>query len=153
MSALDMPLSAIMTKDVASIPPTTPVEDAVRKMLEHGVLGLPVEDAAGAVVGVFSMTDALWAAQESAAGEAENSFYDAGALLHLIHSERPVDRAKLPVSSLMNQHVVALEPDATVQEAAALMSARRIHRILVLDDAKHLLGVVTTLDVCRHVSS
>jgi CBS domain-containing protein len=142
-----------MTTEVRCIASTTAVRDAVQLMLDKGVLGLPVEDAAGKIVGVFSMTDALWAAQHEDDSEAENSFYDAGALLRLIRAKEPVDRDELPVGSLMNKKVVALAPSASLQEAAALMATRAIHRVLVLDDKHKLVGIVTTLDVCRHVSS
>ncbi len=153
MSTLSTPVAEIMTTRVRCIASTLAVRDAVQLMLETGVLGLPVEDAAGKIVGVFSMTDALWAAQHEDDPEAENSFYDASALLRLIRKKEPVDRDELPVSSLMNKKVVALAPTASLQQAAAVMSERSIHRVLVLDEKKKLVGIVTTLDVCRHVAS
>ena len=49
--------------------------------------------------------------------------------------------------------VYVYRSDATVAEAARTMAERRIHRVLVLDEKKKLLGVVAALDVCRHVTS
>ena len=67
MPTLDVPLSTVMTRDVVTVLSTATVEQAVRAMLEQNVLGLAVEDAAGSVVGVFSMTDALVATSTSVA--------------------------------------------------------------------------------------
>ena len=153
MSTMDTPISEVMTTSVTTIPPTMAVKDAVQLMLEQGVLGSPVEDAAGKIVGVFSMTDALWAAQHDEANDTENSFYEASALLHLIRNKAPVDRDELPVSTLMNERVVSLPPEASMKDAAALMAERRIHRVLVVDESHKLRGIVTALDVCRHASS
>ncbi|MCA9594208.1 MAG: CBS domain-containing protein [Myxococcales bacterium] len=153
MPTLDVPLSTVMTRDVVTVLSTATVEQAVRAMLEQNVLGLAVEDAAGSVVGVFSMTDALWATSTSERSESDDSFYDAAALLRIVREPKTLEAKELPVSRFMNQRVVSLGPDATVAEAARTMAERRIHRVLVLDEKKKLLGVVAALDVCRHVTS
>lgn len=46
--------------------------------------------------------------------------------------------------------IVGLAPDATVLEAAELMSERRIGSVLVID-SDQLIGIVTERDVLRHV--
>ncbi len=153
MARLDAPLEEIMTREVVTVQSTSTVRDAVRVMLEKSVLGLPVQDAAGAVVGVFSMTDALWATNNGDRTESEDSFYDAAALLRIVREPGTLEAKDLPVSRFMNQRVVSLPPTATVADAAATMAQRQIHRVLVLDGKKRLLGVVSSLDVCHHVTT
>ncbi len=46
----------IMQKDVVTVAPATPIQDAARLMLEHHIGGLPVVDD-GRLVGVITETD------------------------------------------------------------------------------------------------
>jgi CBS domain-containing protein len=55
------------------------------------------------------------------------------------------------VSEIMTRQVVALPPDATIRDAARLMTEREIHRILITRDDR-LEGIVTTMDVVRAVA-
>src|SRR5450759_978489 len=55
------------------------------------------------------------------------------------------------VDEVMTRKVQSLPPDCSVDEAAALMGKKQIHRVLVmLGDA--LLGIVTTSDVAKAVA-
>ncbi|MDA8216758.1 MAG: CBS domain-containing protein [Dehalococcoidales bacterium] len=49
----------LMIREVMTARPEMSVEDALRLMVERHISGLPVVDAEGRVVGVFSGTDAL----------------------------------------------------------------------------------------------
>ena len=49
----------VMTRDVVSVTPETPLKDVAAVLVERGVSGLPVCDADGAVVGVLSEADLL----------------------------------------------------------------------------------------------
>lgn len=55
------------------------------------------------------------------------------------------------VAEIMSRDVIALGPDATVEEAARLMLERDIHRVVVLEDGE-LAGLVTTTDLVRAVA-
>ena len=54
-----MKVKHIMTRDVIAGRPELSVEEARELMCRHHISGLPVIDAEGNVVGVFSQTDAL----------------------------------------------------------------------------------------------
>jgi acetoin utilization protein AcuB len=47
----------IMTRDVISTTPDTPIEDAARLIVDHRIGGMPVVDANNRVVGVITETD------------------------------------------------------------------------------------------------
>src|SRR3989304_1108915 len=49
----------IMTKDVITVSPKTPIHEAAELMIDHGVSGLPVVDDAGSVVGIVSEGDLI----------------------------------------------------------------------------------------------
>jgi IMP dehydrogenase len=48
--------------------------------------------------------------------------------------------------------VVKIELDATVQEAAQRMLEEQVHRLIVVDDAGELAGVITSFDFVRIVA-
>lgn len=55
------------------------------------------------------------------------------------------------VSELMDRHLHALDPDASIDAAADEMRRAGVHRVLVMEgDA--LLGIVTTMDITRAVA-
>jgi CBS domain-containing protein len=53
------------------------------------------------------------------------------------------------VGELMNPDVVALRPDTTVAEAQALLARRSVSGAPVVDDAGHVLGVISQNDLVR----
>lgn len=56
------------------------------------------------------------------------------------------------VWEVMSQRVFSLPPDATAEEASALMLRLGIHRVLVME-GKRLLGVVSTTDILRAMAA
>ena len=55
----DLRASDLMTREVVTVEPQTPVREAVGRLLEAGAKRLPVVDAEGRVVGIVSRTDLL----------------------------------------------------------------------------------------------
>jgi CBS-domain-containing membrane protein len=60
--------------------------------------------------------------------------------------------AEATVGSAMTTSVVSLPPGAAIQEAARIMLVAGVHRILVVDDAGDLVGLVSSSDIVRAVS-
>jgi CBS domain-containing protein len=56
------------------------------------------------------------------------------------------------VGDEMTPHVIALDASATVFQAAKLMLADNIHRVVVLEQGR-LVGMVTTFDLVRALAS
>lgn len=56
---MQIPIRDIMTTDVISVPPTTPVEEVAKLLHEKRITGLPVVDDEGRVVGVLSEYDII----------------------------------------------------------------------------------------------
>ena len=54
-----VPVRAIMTTDVATTSPETTVDALARALLDGGYSGLPVVDAAGALIGMVSEYDVI----------------------------------------------------------------------------------------------
>ena len=55
------PVSEVMTREVTSIDPETPLTRVLQLMIEKRLYSVPVQDRTGALVGVLSRTDILGA--------------------------------------------------------------------------------------------
>jgi CBS domain-containing protein len=62
------------------------------------------------------------------------------------------DLGTLPVADFMSKEVVAVAPDASLEEVGAMFGRHGVHRLLVVDAAGHLLGIVALSDLAPHVS-
>ena len=123
----DTPVASIMTAKVVCFPTHMPVQDVAALLLDRGISGGPVVDAAGHPIGVISKTDVL-----SALHYAEDD------------SDEPV-----LIGDVMVPYILAISYRSPISLAAALMAYEGVHRLLVLDDAKVMVGIVSVLDVLR----
>ncbi len=136
----------VMTKSVHVVHPETPLKDVARLLLEYGISGLPVVAADGGVVGVVSEADLLMKQQgaEAVRHRALARFFgdsaEARAQTRRIAAQTAGDAMSAPP--------VTIEPAATIPEAAARMTARRVNRLPVVEDGR-LIGIVTRADLVR----
>ena len=135
-----------MTQHVLTVDEAAPLKDVARVMLDAGVSGLPVVDAAGALVGVVSEADFLVKGQgvdairhrrlERLLGESPSTRRDLGKL------------AARTAGEAMTSPALTIEPARSLQEAAAIMTARRVNRLPVVEDGR-LVGIITRADLVR----
>lgn len=114
-----------MSKTVADVMVPAPIvvevpgtrSDAINIMVRNQLTGLPVIRASdGKLMGVVSRRDIF----------------------------RKFDEEQL--SLIMKKGCITISPDASVEEAAAIFSSKRIHRLPVVDNGK-LVGIVTPTDL------
>ncbi len=53
----------LMTGEVVTVRPTTPIKDVARLLIEHRISGMPVVDDGGRIVGVVSEGDLIFKEQ------------------------------------------------------------------------------------------
>jgi CBS domain-containing protein len=127
------------------------VHELEQLFLERRIHGAPVVDAESRLVGVVSQTDLL--AWHYSSGHDGGGFYDDDdrRLDRDLRGLRLADIRTAPVSEVMTPLVHAVRPDNTVAEAAARMIRHRIHRMVVVDERLHVLGIVSAMDLLRLV--
>ncbi len=117
----------LMTADVITASPETPIKAAARLMVRNKVSGLPVCDEDNCVVGIITEADFL--RLEVAREEATNP--------------KPVER----VEQVMHRSVLTIDPEATVGDAARMMVINDVNRLPVTDGDGRSLGIISRLDV------
>jgi CBS domain-containing protein len=140
----------IMTKDVITVTPHTPVLDAANIMLRCHVSGLPVLDEAGALIGMVSEGDFL-RRSEIGTGRKHTSwlefFTGAGSLANdFVHEHGR------KVEDVMTPDPVVVEEETSLEELVRLMEKNGIKRLPVMH-AKSLVGIVTRSNILQAVAS
>jgi CBS domain-containing protein len=139
-----MKVRDLMTTDVLTVSPETPLKDAAAILAEHGISGLPVCDEDGRVLGIVSEGDILY--KERGPRERRG-----GALAWLVDGSRFQDSVKAGASTAgeaMTAPAVTIAPDRPVAAAARIMLDHGVHRLPVVRDGV-LLGIVTRADLVR----
>lgn len=144
----------VMQRDVETVGPHDSLRDAINVMVDNRISGLPVLDRKDRCSGIISTTDILALEQEQAErGDDEyeeevGSYYDPDKQQwDSIRFSGSIDQIpEMEVSEAMSTDVVSVHPDAPLREVADLMTAKGIHRILVLDDERHLHGIISAMD-------
>lgn len=131
----------VMTRGCVSVTPETPLKEVAALLVAHRISGVPVVDAAGAVVGVVSEGDFL---RKEAAEPAPRH-----AWTRLLGGEEAPDAAVATTAGdLMSRPALTIEGGRTLASAAGLMATRGVNRLPVLEDGR-LVGIVTRADVVR----
>lgn len=133
-AATERRASDVMQRDVITIAPQTPLLDVYRMFVEEEIHGAPVVDDAGAVCGVVSTLDLLRFGSEEPYVARDST-------------------GQLTADDAATRELVTVGPDATVEEVARTMLAQHVHRVLVVDRDRELLGVISTFDLLRVVAS
>ena len=141
-----MKAADVMTRDVMTVRPETPVAQAIRLMLDNNFSGLPVMNADGKMVGILTEGDLL---RRSETGTERHRPRWLEILMGpgRIAGEYVRTHGR-KVEDIMTTGVVSVAADTPLDEVVSLMERRRIKRLPVLDgDA--LLGIVSRADLLR----
>jgi CBS domain-containing protein len=146
-----MRVEDVMTTEVLTVQPHTPLKEVAELLIEREISGLPVVDAEGRVLGVVSESDILYKEREPETSRG-------GLLKHLFlrgHAELEAKLAARTAGEAMTAPAITARPMMSVSEAATLMLERGIDRLVVVggpllegDDEK-LVGIVTRRDFVR----
>lgn len=131
--------------------PDTPLLDIHRMFVEEEIHGAPVVDDVGAVQGVVSTLDLIRAVRDGV--DACGGYFYADAPYIGGNSVSPDEDvmkrlADSTAADVMSRELVAVAPNAPLEEVAQMMRDQRVHRVLVIDNGE-LIGVITTFDLLR----
>ena len=136
----------LMTPDVVTVPPETPVMAMARLLSDRGISAVPVVNPAGAVLGIVTEADLI----RRLAGEEDKPSSWFGALFSdpASQAERFARTHGVTAKDLMTEKVVAVTPETTAAHIAHMMEEQKIRRVVVLEGDK-LRGIVSRADLLR----
>lgn len=136
----------VMSPSVVTIKPETPLKEVARLLIDRRISGVPVVDGEGLVLGVVSEADLLVKEQGADAirhrrlsrllGESTES------------RTQTVKLGAVTAAEAMTSPAVTIASGRPIHEAAAIMTARHVNRLPVIDDGR-LVGIVSRADLVR----
>jgi CBS domain-containing protein len=144
----------VMTPNPITVGPDTVLKDAIQLMADNHVGGLPVVNTDGDLVGILSQSDLMW----------QTTGIDMPAYIMLLDSviylknpsqySQEIHKALGQlVKDVMSDHVVTIDPDQSVREAAHLMHDKKVRRLPVVNGDRQLVGILTRGDIVREMAS
>ena len=147
MDAYSKCVRDVMVEQVVSVSEGQSLRDALDMMLDNGLTTLPVLDKGGHCVGVIAAVDMLPASEQ---------LDDDVLALSRTSSQERVDTADTVPTQGLSQHavedfmsaaVVTVSGGTGLPKAAETMLQNQIHHLIVVDDQKHVIGIVSTMDI------
>lgn len=129
-------VSDIMTREVSTVFEEDNLERVIALLKPYRFRHVPVVDGKR-VVGILSQRDLLQLTSQGLDKTAVARTREA----------RLVEQTF--VRDVMNQKVVTIRPDASLAEAARLMSEQRVGALPVVDEKEALVGIVSESDLLR----
>ena len=123
-----MKVSDVMTRDVQTVSPDQPVQEAANFMLNADAGSIPVTDG-GRLIGMI--TDRDIAVRGIANGCGPDT----------------------PVRELMTDNLVIARIDDDIEEVATKMSDAQVRRLPVIDEEERLCGIVSLGDLSREADT
>jgi CBS domain-containing protein len=120
----------IMKTNVECISQTDSVQAAARKMRDQNIGFLPVCDDRRQVIGTITDRDLA---------------------MRALADDRPA--ARTPIADVMSHDVISCRAVDAVETAQELMSQHHKSRMICVDDAGQLAGVMSLSDIAQHESA
>lgn len=142
--------SDLMVPNPISLRAGASVAEAMLLFTEKGIAAAPVIDDSGRPIGVISRSDLL-------VHQCEDEKQRGGANFHASSVESFDAARKLSttvnVADLMTPAVFAVSEDTPVHRVVSDMVGLHVHRLFVVDNAGTLVGIITTMDVLKHLKT
>lgn len=139
----------VMTRDVITVTPETPLRELASILSEKNINGVPVVDDKGNVLGVVCESDLV----------NQNKPLHIPTVFVILDSVIPMENpwrlqkefkrlAATTVEDIYSKPAVSVERDTDLSEVARIMSERKFYTLPVIEGGK-LVGVVGKTDVIR----
>ncbi len=134
-----MKVTEIMSSPVITASPSTPLKEAARLLVEHGISALPVLDARETLVGIVSEAD-LMPMQTRPDPRTQAA------------PQRPsAGRSPLTVGEVMTHQVLTLNAGTEVSQAARSLLEAGVKRMPVVR-GRRVIGIVSRRDLIRVIA-
>ena len=144
----------LMTANPVSLQDSATVREAIAFLIDKGIGGAPVIDEAGRPVGVLSQHDIVVHDRETVHyASPVQDWVPHGSPLdrHLRDDFQIEDVDRSEVRDLMTPVIFSVGLNTSARKVIEEMIALKVHRLFVVDNNGVLVGVITALDVLRHL--
>lgn len=148
-----MPVSSMMAQDVKTVREDQTILDVCRVMHNHNIGSVVV--VAGRETKDPSLAPSS-SPSSSVTSNVKHRFDEPAGII----TERDIVRhiaikliaIQAPVSDVMSKPVVTVRPETSLAEAIQIMQSRNFRRLVVVDNNRKLLGIITDKDILRAIA-
>ena len=137
----------VMTTPAITVSPETPFPELVDRLLRHGVTGMPVVDANGAMVGIVTEADLV--PKEAYGGHKRRLIQVLADLVAGGETRWAIKARGRTAAHVMTRDVTTVGPDVKLRAAARRLVEAGVKRMPVVDETGHVLGVVSRRDMLQ----
>src|ERR1019366_7519630 len=144
----------MMVSNPVSIRENASVHEAIVLFTKKGFSAAPAIDTAGRPVGVVSLSDVIIhdrTKMEWGSGAGERFKFEDPAEGEPRSEAQVAEVAATRICELMTPAVFSVSPDTAAAKVIQEMLALKVHRLFVVDADGVLVGVISALDVLRHL--
>ena len=139
----------IMTADIITVTPETPVRELARILSLHNISGVPVVDNAGNLLGVVTENDLIDQTKKlhipTVVTILDSVFY----LENPDRMEKEMKKiAGTTVLDIYSSDIITVSEDTSLDEIATIMAEKNIHTLPVVREKK-LIGVIGKKDIIK----
>lgn len=137
---------SIMSSRPVSVKPDTPLRDLIDIVVREGVRSLPVLNAQNVVIGIVTDNDLKRAGLDA----------NLTLLMRLNPRERESilkDIPQVTARDVMSHPAVTISQVATLAQSIDVLEGNQLKRLPVVDEAGHLMGMITRSDLLREIVS
>ncbi len=145
-----MPVKDVMTSDVVTVSPETPVRDIAGLLVDRRISAVPVVTGDGRLIGIVSEADLLQRAETGTERERPwwlDLFVDPDA-----RAEAFLKAHGRTAREVMVEALAVVTPETPLDVAARLMHERRVKRLPVVVDGQ-LVGILARADLVRGLAA
>ena len=144
----------IMTREVITVAPDTPVSEVAALLAGHRFGSVPVVDGEGCVVGIVSEEDLI---TRAARLHLPRHIDFLGGIIYLDNPQTFTAEAEkvlaVTAREIMTPEVWSIHPEMPVEDVAARMLNDDLRRLTVIDERGCLLGIITRADIVRTLTT
>jgi len=138
-----------MSQDVVTVSANSTMAEAAVVLSQHAISGVPVVNDLQQCVGILSTTD--FARREQSEGSDNPLATPVGEYMLVRDNDTGPFQIEHVAENRVRQHMSpapqTIKPDQPLVDAARYMLGEHIHRLVVLDESAHPVGVITSLDL------
>jgi len=136
----------LMTRQIKTVHPESTLSDAAHILATNKISGLPVVDDNNKLVGIITEADFLRALGVPSHHPSHSVWQT---LENMFNHSVQVREPEGLVADLMMHSVITISPQHTLHHALDGMKQNQIHRLVVCDEDRHVVGMVTRSDLVR----
>jgi CBS domain-containing protein len=143
-----MKVREVMSKNIISFKEDTTLKEAAQILVSHNISGAPLVDRQGKLIGIVSEKDIF----KKLYPDYKEFYQSPEFFVDFEELEKRVKEvSSLKIKEIASKEVITVRSQTPIMRVGAIMLARGIHRLPVVNDQGKLVGIVSRRDIFKNI--